>query len=51
MAADDAQGQQQCQVCSAAEARYTCPRCQKRTCSLQCVKGAPPLPSVAARQP
>lgn len=54
MAADEAQGQQQCQVCNAADARYTCPCCQKRTCSLQCVKGARrcrPPPCSADRLP
>lgn len=28
----------QCQVCTQAAAKYCCPRCDKRTCSLECVK-------------
>lgn len=28
-----------CQVCGEAAAKYCCPRCDRRTCSLQCVKG------------
>jgi len=27
-----------CDVCGVAEAKYKCPRCAKRTCSLNCVK-------------
>jgi len=27
-----------CGVCGDAEAKYKCPRCAKRTCSLKCVK-------------
>lgn len=47
MAAEEghtAQEGPQCQVCSQAAAKYCCPRCDKRTCSLECVKGAPPPP-------
>lgn len=29
-----------CQVCGKAAAKYCCPRCDRRTCSLDCVKGA-----------
>ncbi|RCI17048.1 hypothetical protein L249_2322 [Ophiocordyceps polyrhachis-furcata BCC 54312] len=27
-----------CSVCNAAEPKYTCPRCQRRSCSVECVK-------------
>ncbi len=34
-----------CQVCGERDSKYCCPRCDKKTCSLDCVKGAtvPPL--------
>ncbi|KAL4421032.1 hypothetical protein ABPG77_007507 [Micractinium sp. CCAP 211/92] len=41
MAAEEGQPAQEgprCQVCSQAAAKYCCPRCDKRTCSLECVK-------------
>lgn len=41
MAAADGQAAEagaRCQVCSQAAAKYCCPRCDKRTCSLDCVK-------------
>jgi hypothetical protein len=34
---DQAQGSA-CQVCGKAAAKYCCPRCDRRTCSLDCVK-------------
>lgn len=37
--ADQAQGPA-CQECGKAVAKYCCPRCDRRTCSLDCVKGA-----------
>jgi hypothetical protein len=34
------QEEPQCEVCLQQPPKYTCPGCQKRTCSLDCVKGA-----------
>lgn len=27
-----------CEVCSKVESKYTCPKCEVKTCSLKCVK-------------
>lgn len=29
---------EECEVCGGAQAKYTCPKCEVRTCSLDCVK-------------